>query len=178
MKRVQFYIFFLLFTSSAALFAQSSFSSDSLYEPRKERLSTFERSFKPSFYDTEVYLYGKNDSTRTFGKAIDQLTSAPPETLQGFRIQILATNNFDDANTTRITFSLTFPELWVYLVFEAPTYKIRVGDFVNRSEAKKLLDQFQSQGFKTSWIVPDRIIRNQPPKPPIPATIDSTTVGN
>ncbi len=178
MKHCIVYILALLLIFSAVMFAQSSSGSDSLYTPRKERLSTFERSFKPSFYDTEVYLYGKNDSSRTFGKAIDQLTSAPPETLQGFRIQILATNNFDDANTTRNTFSLTFPELWVYLVFESPTYKIRVGDFVNRSEAKKLLEQFQSQGFKTSWIVPDRIIRNQPPKPPIPAAIDSTAVGN
>jgi hypothetical protein len=179
MKSIPIQLFVLLITCSAAMVAQSSIiDPDSLYEPRKERLSTFERSFKPSFYDTEVYLYGKNDSSKTYGKAIDQLTSAPPETLQGFRIQILATNNFDDANATRNTFSLTFPELWVYLVFEAPTYKIRIGDFLNRTEAKKLLDQFQSQGFKTAWIVPDRIIRNQPPKPPIPATIDSTSIGN
>ena len=158
--------------------AQSLSSSDSLYQPRKEKLSTFESSFKPSFYDTEVYLYGKNDSAKTSGKAIDQLTSAPPETLQGFRIQLLATNNFDDANATRNTFSLTFPDLWVYLVFEAPTYKIRVGDFANRAEAKPLLDQFHEQGYKTAWIVPDRIIKNQPPKPPIPAAIDSTSAGN
>ncbi|MDP1675752.1 MAG: SPOR domain-containing protein [Bacteroidota bacterium] len=178
MKHLAIQLFVLLSACSAVIFAQSSTGLDSLYEPRKERLSTFERSFKPSFYDTEVYLYGKNDSARIFGKAIDQLTSAPPETLQGFRIQILATNHFDEANTTRSTFSLTFPELWVYLVFEAPTYKIRVGDFSNRAEAKTLLEQFQSQGFKTAWIVPDRIIRNQPPKPPLPAVIDSTSIGN
>ena len=178
MKYFSIQLFALLFVFSASMIAQSSLGSDSLHEPRKERLSTFERSFKPSFYDTEVYLYGKNDSGRTFGKAIDQITSALPETLQGFRIQILATNNFDEANTTRNTFSLTFPELWVYLVFEAPTYKIRVGDFSNRAEAKTLLEQFESQGFKTAWIVPDRIIRNQPPKPPLPAPIDSTSIGN
>lgn len=178
MKYLPIQLFVFLFVCSASMDAQSSFGSDSINEPRKERLSTFERSFKPSFYDTEVYHYGKNDSARTFGKAIDQLTAAPPETLQGFRIQILATNNFDEANVTRNTFGLMFPNLWMYLVFEAPTYKIRVGDFANRGEAKKLLDQFQSQGFKTSWIVPDRIIKKQPPKPPIPAAIDSTSIRN
>src|SRR5512141_280772 len=79
------WLFVLFVACSAEMNAQSSVSSDSLHQPRKERLSTFEHSFKPSFYDTEVYLYGKNDSSKTFGKAIDQLTSAPPETLQGFR---------------------------------------------------------------------------------------------
>ncbi|MCK9409354.1 MAG: SPOR domain-containing protein [Bacteriovoracaceae bacterium] len=150
---------------------------DSINQPRAEPLEIFERSFKPSFYDTEVYLYKKNDSTRTYGRSIDQLTAAPPETLQGFRIQLLATNNFDDANMTRNALTVSFPNLWMYLVFEAPTYKIRVGDFVNRAEAKPLLDQFQSQGYKKAWIVPDRIIRNQPPKPPVPVTFDSTRVG-
>jgi hypothetical protein len=178
MSKIIKFLILLSTLFSSVLTAQSYQGSDTLYQPRKERLSTFERSFKPSFYDTEVYLYGKDDSARTSGKAIDQLTSAPPETLQGFRIQILATNNFDDANLTRTTFSLTFPDLWVYLVFEAPTFKIRVGDFSNRTEAKTLLDKVQSQGFKTAWIVPDRIIKNQPPKPPVPAAIDSTSLGN
>jgi len=178
MRLFTFPIFMFFVFCSSEIFAQSLDSSDSFVGPRKEQLSTFERSFKPSFYDTEVYLYGKSDSTKTFGKTIDQLTSAPPETLQGYRIQILATNNFDEANTTRNSFNQTFPDLWIYLVFEAPTYKIRVGDFSNRAEAKTLLEQFQAQGFKKAWIVPDRIIKNQPPKPPIPAAIDSTSIEN
>ncbi len=166
----------LVLVLPSVMFGQSNYGSDSSYLPLKEKLSTFERSFKPSFYDTEVYLYKKNDSTKTQGRAIDQLTAAPPETLQGFRIQLLATNNYDDANITRTTLTASFPELWIYLVFEAPTYKIRVGDFVNRAEAKTLMDQFQKQGFKTAWIVPDRVIKNQPPKPPLPIPFDSTSV--
>lgn len=160
-----------LFMSIAS--AQSS--PDTSAQTRKEPLEIFERSFKPSFYDTEVYLYKKSDSAKSFGRSIDQLTAAPPETLQGFRIQLLATNNFDEANTTRNVLTAAFPDLWIYLVFEAPTYKIRVGDFVNRAEAKPLLDQLQAQGYKKAWIVPDRIIRNQPPKPPVPVTFDSTS---
>jgi cell division septation protein DedD len=157
-----------------ALHAQTE--SDTTVHAHPEPLQLFERSFTPSFYDTEVYLYKKEDSTRTYGRPIDRSVTAPPETLQGFRIQLLATNNFDEANTTRNMLTAGFPDLWMYLVFEAPTYKIRVGDFVNRAEAKSLLDQFQSQGFKKAWIVPDRIIRNQPPKPPVPVPFDSTSV--
>lgn len=168
--------FSCFFTASTLLFAQVYTITDSLYQPRKEQLSTFERSFKPSFYDTEVYLYKKNDTARVSGRSIDQLTSAPPETLQGFRIQLLATNNYDEANTTRNIINQSFPDVWIYLVFESPTYKIRVGDFSNRAEAKLLLDQFLAQGYKKAWIVPDRIIRNQLPKPPQPIPIDSTSV--
>ncbi len=158
------------------LSAQSTVPADSGYQPRKERLNTFERSFKPSFYDTEVYLYKKNDISKTAGRSIDQLTTAAPETLQGYRVQVLATNTFDEANTTRTALTLLFPELWIYLVFEAPTYKIRTGDFSNRAEAKFLQDRLKMQGYKNAWIVPDRIIRNQLPKPPLPVPIDSTSV--
>lgn len=170
-------ILFSLALLSTLLFGQST-ESDSAYhyQPRKEQLSTFERSFKPSFYDTEVYLYKKGDSSKIYGRSIDQLTSAPPETLQGFRVQLLTTNNYDEANLTRNSISQLFPDLWIYLVFESPTYKIRVGDFSNRTEAKRLLDQIQTQGYRKAWIVPDRIIRNQLPKPPLPTPIDSTSV--
>ncbi len=174
MAIVRFFVYF--FTASSLLFGQAYTSADSLYQPRKEQLSTFERSFKPSFYDSEVYLYKKNDTAKVSGRSIDQLTSAPPETLQGFRVQLLATNNYDEANTTRNIITQTFPDVWIYLVFESPTYKIRVGDFANRAEAKILLDQFLTKGFRKAWIVPDRIIRNQLPKPPLPTPIDSTSL--
>ncbi|MFA6468087.1 MAG: SPOR domain-containing protein [Bacteroidota bacterium] len=169
-------LFFSIILFSSIVYPQSDSGAHSSYTQRKELLGTFERSFKPSFYDTEVYLFKRNDSTKTNGRSIDQLTAAPPETLQGFRIQLLATNNFDEANTTRNALTLANHDLWIYLVFEAPTYKIRVGDFVNRAEAKPLLQMFQEQGFRKAWIVPDRIIKNQPPKPPLPTPIDSTSV--
>ena len=166
-----------IFYCTTFLLAQSNSSEANQYQPRKERLSQIERAFKPSFYDTEIYLYKKNDTSRLQGRPIIQSSVAPPETLQGFRIQLLATNNFDEANTTRNSLSAQYPELWLYLVFEAPTYKIRVGDFVNRAETKTLLEQFQQQGFRSAWVVPDKIIKNQLPKPPLPQQIDSTAIG-
>lgn len=175
MNSVRTVAWIILFFATG-LFGQSSSSTDSVYHPRREHLSTFERSFKPSFYDTEVYLYKKEDTTKTYGRSINQLNTAPAETLQGFRIQLLATNSYDDANSTRTLLTSTYHDLWIYLMFEAPTYKIRVGDFSNRSEAKPLLDQFHGQGYAKAWIVPDRIIKNQPPKPPLPIPIDSTSV--
>lgn len=175
---------FLFFPAAHAGYIYSA-GSDSLAEthsgvqarqPKKERLKTFERSFRPSFYDTEVYLYKKTDTTKSFGRLIDNVTAALPETLQGFRIQLIATTNYDEALSVKNEINKAYPDLWIYTVFEAPSYKVRVGDFTSRAEAKPMLDKFKSEGFKTAWIVPDKIIRNQLPKPPLPPPIDSTTV--
>lgn len=169
----------LLMAASAPFDHDSSLTpgeTDSLTaQPRKESLNTFERSFKPSFYDTEVYLYKKDDTAKAIGRSIDALTSAVPETLQGFRVQILATNVYDEALTVRNDIITRYPDLWVYTVYEVPAYKIRIGDFLNRAEATAVLNKFREEGFRTAWIVPDRIIKNQPPKPPLPEPIDSTS---
>ncbi|MEW5798649.1 MAG: SPOR domain-containing protein [Bacteroidota bacterium] len=156
-----------------------SVEPDSLrYQPRKEKLSTFERSFKPSFYDTEVYLYKKTDTAKTFGMAIDNPSSALPETLQGFRVQLIATTEYDQAITLRNELNVRYPDLWIYTVYESPMYKVRAGDFSNRYEAKTLLDKIQADGYRAAWIVPDKVIKNQPPKPPLPTQIDSTAGRN
>ena len=86
-------------------------------QPRTERLSTFERSFRPSFYDTEVYLYKRTDSSKTFGRGIDRLTVAAPETLQGYRVQLVATNNYDEAVTVRNDLLARCPASWFYTVY-------------------------------------------------------------
>lgn len=169
----------LLFLSGFHPAGNSAVQSDSLhYSQRKEKLSTFERSFKPSFYDTEVYLYKKTDTAKTFGMAIDNPVSALPETLQGFRVQLIATSEYDQAITLRNELNLKYPDLWIYTVYEAPMYKVRAGDFSNRYEAKTLLDKIQTDGYRAAWIVPDKVIKNQPPKPPLPVQIDSTAVKN
>ncbi len=146
------------------------------YQPRKEKLSTFERSFKPSNYDADIMLFKKNDTARVQGTSIEYFTTVAPETVQGFRVQILATQNYEEISSVKNFLNSTFPELSMYMVFESPTYKIRVGDYANRYEAKQLLDTLFEKGYKDAWIVPDKIIKNIPPKMPAPVPIDSTSI--
>jgi hypothetical protein len=67
--------------------------------------------------------------------------------------------------------------MWIYTVYESPAFKIRIGDFVNRADANSFVGILAKKGFRDGWVVPDKIIKNQPPKPPAPIPIDSTTVG-
>lgn len=154
----------------------SLMQEDSLryYTPAKEKLSTFERSFKPSYYDTEVYLFKKTDTAKTAGISLDQ-SYALPETTRGYRVQLFSSNLFDEATAFKNNVNTLFPELWVYMVYETPSYKIRVGDFTNRTAANNLAQELAKKGLRDGWVVPDTIIKNQQPKPPTPIPIDSTS---
>jgi hypothetical protein len=169
----------LLFSAvPSIIFCQTNTgAADSLHHPQQGILNIFEKSFRPSEYDADLHLKSKNsgDTTRHIAIPPDTFAVAPPDTVQGYRIQVLATNDFDEATSARNSLTIALPKLWVYMVYDAPTYKIRVGDYVNRSDAYLSLDSLVAMGYKEAWIVPDRVIKNPPPKPVAPTSADSTS---
>ncbi|MBO6026853.1 MAG: SPOR domain-containing protein [Bacteroidales bacterium] len=63
-------------------------------------------------------------------------------TLNGFRVQIfmeIGNEAVDHAEVVKAEFEETIPELPIYLSYEQPYYRLRVGDFRNRVEAEKYL---------------------------------------
>jgi hypothetical protein len=54
---------------------------------------------------------------------------------KGYRIMVLNTNNRDLAYKTKADLLRYFPDLSVYLGYQSPYYKIRMGDFLKRQEA-------------------------------------------
>jgi len=82
---------------------------------------------------------------------------APEEKIvNGYRIQLLATKDENQANETKKQAILKFQEK-VYLIFEAPFYRIRVGDYVDEEAAKSLRDEAVKKGFADAWIVPSKV---------------------
>ncbi len=45
----------------------------------------------------------------------------------------------------------------VYLVYESPMYKLRVGDTTDRKRADKLLTLSKENGYRDAWVVPDMV---------------------
>ena len=45
----------------------------------------------------------------------------------------------------------------LYVIFEAPVYKIHYGNFSKKYEAEKIKKQLKQKGFKNIWIVRSRI---------------------
>lgn len=76
--------------------------------------------------------------------------------IEGFRVQVFATQDRNRADQLQRELVLKFDEK-VYIIFEAPNYKLRVGDFLDRENAEKLRMRLVSLDFPSSWIVRTRI---------------------
>jgi len=137
---------------------------------RDERLLFYERSFRPSTYDAQVPTQIQASSAPAY------VAQAAQETVQGFRIQVINTNNYDEAAAIRTALLTAFDTWWVYVMFDTPTYRVRMGDFASRLAAKKVLEQVQMKGYPDAWLVPDKVVLHLPPRLPLPEPIDSARV--
>jgi len=71
----------------------------------------------------------------------------------------MATNNIGTASLTEQEATARFgPQGFkVYLVFEAPLYKIRVGDCLERNAAEELRDKAKDFGYGGAFVVKSKI---------------------
>ncbi|HCY43569.1 MAG TPA: hypothetical protein DHV48_19905 [Prolixibacteraceae bacterium] len=77
----------------------------------------------------------------------------------GFRLEIFFSSGSkarEQAMRVRNDFNLTFPNIPAYLQFHTPNFKLRVGDFRNKSEALKA-KQAISLRYPNAFIVKDVI---------------------
>ncbi len=80
-------------------------------------------------------------------------------TTNGYRVQIfmeIGNEAVDHAAAMKASFSNAFPELPIYLSYEQPYYRLRVGDFRNRVEAEKYLRLIKPQ-FNLAFVTADII---------------------
>jgi hypothetical protein len=130
----------------------------------KAPLSTYEATLDPSDYDEDVEVVQKK---QTEEKPIVQLqipkdSSVVQETSQvGFRIQLFSTSSIDEAMKMKVNVLAKLPRDSVYIVYDPPVYKIRLGDFPSRYEASIRLPSIVNEGYADAWIVPDNIVRRK-----------------
>lgn len=82
-----------------------------------------------------------------------------PEVM-GFRIRIFSGSGHNaeqEANRARSRFLSRYPEIGAYLNYDAPDYKVYVGDCRIRSEILKLFDQIKHE-FPYAFIPPKQAI--------------------
>ena len=75
---------------------------------------------------------------------------------EGYRVQVLATRYFERADSLAIIMKNTIRDS-VYVDFEAPNYKVRVGDFIDRDSAESLQQDLVQMGYNSAWILRSRI---------------------
>ena len=79
--------------------------------------------------------------------------------VDGYRIQLYSVsgvNSRDKANTFKAQFLLKNPDAKVYIVYHAPYYKVRVGDFRTKLDALAYLQTIK-RDFPSGFVVVDKI---------------------
>lgn len=79
--------------------------------------------------------------------------------LTGYRIQIFfdsGSNAKNKANNERRRFMTLFGQTKAYVTFDAPNFKVRVGNFRTRLDAEKFLREIQKH-FEMAYVVPSKI---------------------
>ena len=94
-----------------------------------------------------------DDSTSfEFVLSLDSVQSV----LEGYRVQVLATRYIERADSLAAIMKNTISDS-VYVDFEAPNYKVRVGDFIDRDIAETLQQELVQMGYNSAWILRTRI---------------------
>ncbi|HRF75946.1 MAG TPA: SPOR domain-containing protein [Chitinophagales bacterium] len=76
--------------------------------------------------------------------------------LPGYRIQVMATSSLVTAKEAKAGFLKQYDDYRATIVFEAPNYKLRIGNYTNRFDANRDL-QLLLEAYPNALIVKDLI---------------------
>ena len=68
-----------------------------------------------------------------------------------YRVQIFTSRLYTEAGRERVLAEEIF-NLPIYLDYEVPYYKLRVGDFITRDEAENMLSEIKAIGYRHAWV--------------------------
>ncbi len=81
--------------------------------------------------------------------------------VMGFKVQVLSSTELGEVERVRDSLRVAFPQEGVDITFDAPRYKLRVGNCADRAAAEELRRLLFEQGWSQAWIVPDMVLRNR-----------------
>jgi hypothetical protein len=158
----------------ALLLYSCSASTDSRYakeiegeKPDDVETNEVEDDFDITPYKTTIEIPAENKETENrnldlwYGYPKDstekQIRKTVVDTIPGYRVQVISTDNLDEANGVRSEVFFKTNEKDVYVIFEPPFYVVRVGDYKNINDAKALSFKLNQLGFPGTKVVNDLI---------------------
>lgn len=176
-KLYMIYFFFLavvvfLFTFCSAQptvrYEEKSKNTDSTTETEISKESVkFDEKFDITPFRTEIKLPEKKTEISKSSDEIwyqyEVITDASLKskkikgTTNGFRVQVIATDDLDEANKIQDELKLVKGSNEIYSVFEPPFYKILMGDFRTSDEANSLRFKLNQLGYSDSKVVKSTI---------------------
>jgi|TARA_B100001093_G_C26858055_1_gene1028419 hypothetical protein len=142
LKILEIYIdmkYFLLVLLASVGMCQSDFIKPSDFDDNPPK---FPSVALPSFSSSDNIT---SDSTEIFNGLV-----------RGYRIQVMISQNENELISLKTNLEKLIDQK-VYIIFELPNYKLRVGDFINRKEAENIQKKIVQLGYRTAWVVPTLI---------------------
>lgn len=87
----------------------------------------------------------------------EETTRDARRSVPGYRIQVVNTNDRNQALAAKTKVYQLYPELKVYLLYQAPYFRLRVGNFKTRPEAEPYLKTMTKEFQGNVTIVRDTI---------------------
>lgn len=133
--------------------------------PQRPDESPYNEEFDPVPLEPEIIVLPRDkEESRETARDPVTIPQTPEaeglEMTQGYRVQLLSGKDAEAAMEAKRRAIFMFEES-VYLDFESPYYKLRVGDCLTREEAEALRRKAQRNGFSNPWIVPSRVFRKK-----------------
>ena len=76
---------------------------------------------------------------------------------QGYRIQVISTNNRTKALEAKTKIYQRFPELKTYLMYQSPFFKLKVGNFLDRQDAESYMQDIMQLFPSGVYVVRDMV---------------------
>ena len=73
--------------------------------------------------------------------------------VKGYRIQVAISQNENDLIDIKKKLELTIKEK-IYIKFELPNYKLRIGNFDTRKKAEAYRNKVIQLGYRFAWVIP------------------------
>ncbi|GAA4521197.1 MULTISPECIES: SPOR domain-containing protein [Sphingobacterium] len=75
---------------------------------------------------------------------------------KGFRVQIYSGSNRSEAYAVQARFRSQYPDIDTYITYSEPNYRVKVGDFLSRSQANEFMRTIRSQ-YKSVFVFQEDI---------------------
>lgn len=79
---------------------------------------------------------------------------------RGFRIQVISTNQRDQAFRIKAELLTNFPDQKSYIIYQSPNFKVRIGNFIKKEDAELLKSQLNKFYPRGVYIVDDAVEYN------------------
>ena len=76
--------------------------------------------------------------------------------VKGYRVQVMISENQEDLIDVKDSLEKLIQEK-IYIQFELPNYKLRVGNFSSRKKAELYRNKIARLGYRSSWVIPTLI---------------------